>query len=228
MGNLGGLQSKSLVSCSVSSQDWWGRSHAALPSETLETIDVIAPPSCFRAAALLSPTPILLDLVSSPPTAPGSSCSQHFTIPMGRQEKIARSIVRAITNGSGAKRRSGNPLALLLALFSALFTLYQLALRKVRPADFANLRRKHWDVCDDAYVKSFQPDEGETNDEPLKSIGDMGFSGSVRHTKPPGCFSPLGAANLRYSRPSIPPPIRSISSSLSPAIPSTPSSPRTF
>jgi hypothetical protein len=60
-GQLGGLQSKSLVSCGVSSQGWWGRSYAALHLETFETIDVIAPPSCFssRAAALLSPTAIL-------------------------------------------------------------------------------------------------------------------------------------------------------------------------
>jgi hypothetical protein len=98
---------------------------------------------------------------------------------MGRQEKIARSVVRAIVKTNGAKRGPRNPLALLLALFSAFFSLYQLILRKIRPADFANLRRKHWSVGDEDYVRSFQNEEGEVAEESLKSIGDMGFSGSV-------------------------------------------------
>ncbi|KAL2022529.1 hypothetical protein VTK56DRAFT_5136 [Thermocarpiscus australiensis] len=98
---------------------------------------------------------------------------------MGRQEKIARSVVRAIVNTNATARRSSNPLALLLALFSTFFSLYELVLQKFRPADFANLRRKHWNVSDDDYVKSFQPDEGEPGKESLKAIGDMGFSGST-------------------------------------------------
>ncbi|KAK0630906.1 hypothetical protein B0T17DRAFT_234780 [Bombardia bombarda] len=100
---------------------------------------------------------------------------------MGRQEAIARSIALAITstNGNSANKRSQNLLATLLAFFSALFSLYQLALRKIRPADFANLRRNHWDVGDDDYADSFQPGEGAKKEEALSSIGDMGFSGST-------------------------------------------------
>ncbi|KAK4123113.1 SAICAR synthase-like protein [Parathielavia appendiculata] len=99
---------------------------------------------------------------------------------MGRQEKIARSIVHAIvkTNGANNKHSSG-PLGLLLALFSAFFSLYQLVLCKVRPADFANLRRNYWDVSDDDYTTSFRTDEGRAGGESLKAIGDMGFSGST-------------------------------------------------
>ena len=103
---------------------------------------------------------------------------------MGRQERIARSIVRAITNGK-KKHRSVSPLAWLLGLFSTLFAFYQFTLRKVRPADFANLRRSHWDISDDDYNKSFEPEEGKAAEEPLKSIGDMGLSGSVSpYSKP--------------------------------------------
>lgn len=99
---------------------------------------------------------------------------------MGRQDRIARSVVRAIVNGSGVGSRPANPVAWILAIFSAFFSFYQLVLRKIRPADFANLRRNHWDLSDDAYVSSFQPGEDENQEQALKAIGDMGFSGSVR------------------------------------------------
>ncbi|KAK0737163.1 hypothetical protein B0T21DRAFT_309928 [Apiosordaria backusii] len=96
---------------------------------------------------------------------------------MGRQERIARSIVHALVNGT--KKRSSNPLAVILAIFSAFFSLYQLLLIKIRPADFAKLRREHWDVSDNDYVDSFQPREGAKEEEGLTAIGDMGFSGST-------------------------------------------------
>lgn len=99
---------------------------------------------------------------------------------MSRQQRIARSIVCAVVKTTETEKPSSNPLVLLLALFSTVFSLYQLALRKVRPADFANLRRKHWDVSDEAYAKSFRPVEDGHANEALKPIGDMGFSGSVR------------------------------------------------
>jgi hypothetical protein len=97
---------------------------------------------------------------------------------MGRKEKIARSVVRAIikTNGTNKQR---SILARILAFFSLFFSLYQLLLRKIRPADFANLRRNHWDVTDDDYVQSFQAENGGPEEESLNAIGDMGFSGSV-------------------------------------------------
>lgn len=98
---------------------------------------------------------------------------------MGRQEYIARSVVRALTNGSGLEKRSQNALAWLLALFGAFFSLYQLALRKIRPADFSSLRREHWELSDRDYLDSFQTSESNNKEDVLKSIGDMGFSGSV-------------------------------------------------
>jgi hypothetical protein len=98
---------------------------------------------------------------------------------MGRQEKIARSVVRAIIKPSETKKPSSSPLALILALFSTFFSFYQLLLRKVRPADFSNLRRNHWDISDDAYVQSFGAEDDRAGEESLKAIGDMGFSGSV-------------------------------------------------
>ncbi|KAK0666914.1 hypothetical protein QBC41DRAFT_145028 [Cercophora samala] len=100
---------------------------------------------------------------------------------MGRQERVARSIVRAIirTNINGTKKKSSNPLGVLLAVFSAFFSLYQLLMRKIRPADFAKLRREYWDVSDDDYVDSFRPREGAKDEEALTAIGDMGFSGST-------------------------------------------------
>ncbi|ESA43440.1 SAICAR synthase-like protein [Neurospora crassa] len=102
---------------------------------------------------------------------------------MGRSKAIARSIARAITGTSGlAKRRSSNsnPLRLILSLFSLFFSIHQLILQKIRPADFANLRRNHWDVEDNDYYDSFQPpQDGDKPEESLTSIGDMGFSGST-------------------------------------------------
>ncbi|KAB5517536.1 hypothetical protein GE09DRAFT_567591 [Coniochaeta sp. 2T2.1] len=96
---------------------------------------------------------------------------------MGRQEAIARSIVLALINGT--QKRASSALAWILAFFSAFFSLYQLHFEKVRPADFANLRRNHWDCSDDAYLDSFQPGAGKKPEESLRPIGDMGFSGST-------------------------------------------------
>ncbi|KAM7219441.1 hypothetical protein V8F06_005175 [Rhypophila decipiens] len=105
---------------------------------------------------------------------------------MGRQESIARSLTQALTttngNGNGVGERSSrNLLGWILAFFSVFFSLYQLTLRKIRPAEFTKLRRDHWDVTDDAYVESFLPrEEGASKrEEALKAIGDMGFSGST-------------------------------------------------
>ncbi|KAH6849638.1 hypothetical protein B0I37DRAFT_93043 [Chaetomium sp. MPI-CAGE-AT-0009] len=98
---------------------------------------------------------------------------------MGRKEKIARSIVRAIVKTNGTNKQRSTLLARILAFFSVFFSLYQLLLRKIRPADFANLRRTHWDVTDDDYIQSFQAEDGVAEEEPLNAIGDMGFSGST-------------------------------------------------
>lgn len=124
----------------------------------------------------------LSDQEATPPSTgkPSWSGLERQLHIMGRQEKIARSVVRAITSSNGLDHRPRNPLAWILACFSLFFSLYQLALRKICPADFANLRRNHWDLSDDEYVGSFQqPGDDANQEQALKAIGDMGFSGSV-------------------------------------------------
>lgn len=96
---------------------------------------------------------------------------------MGRQEAIARSIVLSIL-GSFQNRANGG-LSYILSLFSVLFSLFQLPFQKIRPADFSNLRRNHWNLDDDAYLDSFRTGDGKKAEEALKPIGDMGYSGSV-------------------------------------------------
>lgn len=106
---------------------------------------------------------------------------------MGRQEAIARSIVLTLLNGT--QKRASNALAWLLASFTAFFSFYQLRFEKVRPADFANLRRNHWSVKDDDYLDSFRPETGKNAEDGMKAIGDMGFSGSVCDVALPRAFS---------------------------------------
>lgn len=101
---------------------------------------------------------------------------------MGRQQSIARSVTRAITGDKTIKTRR-TAIGVILALFSTLFALYELPLRKVKPVVFRNLRSDHWSLNDDDYIASFEPDtNGEGSDAsqiPLHAIGDMGFSGST-------------------------------------------------
>lgn len=96
---------------------------------------------------------------------------------MGRQELIARSVTVAIL--WGFQKRANDVLSNILFLISTFFSLYQLPFDKIRPADFSNLRRNHWNVSDDAYYDSFRPTGGKNAEEALKAIGDMGYSGSV-------------------------------------------------
>lgn len=96
---------------------------------------------------------------------------------MGRLEAIARSIVHTILNG--AKKRSRSPIAYILTLISTIFSLYQLPLHKHRPEVFTSLRQQHWQVDDDEYLASFRVDDGGKPEDALRSMGDMGFSGSV-------------------------------------------------
>lgn len=140
--------------------------------------------------------------------------SGHSQSKMGRQEAIARSIVLALI--SSTRKRSRSAWAWIIALFSAFFSLYQLRFEKVRPTDFANLRRNHWDVTDEAYLDSFLPAEGKKPEDSLKAIGDMGFSGSVcsHHLLPLPLFHNSLARMLifwyfisdilRYRRPEVP------------------------
>lgn len=97
---------------------------------------------------------------------------------MGRQEAIARSIVRAVLGS--AKNQSQSPLTYILTLFWSLFSFYQLPLHKIRPAVFSDLRQKNWELNDEDYISAFQAEggAGTKQEDALTSIGDMGFSGS--------------------------------------------------
>lgn len=97
---------------------------------------------------------------------------------MGRLEAIARSIVRTIVNG--VKKRSRSPIAFIISLFSTIFSFYELPLHKHRPAVFSELFQKYWNLDDEEYVASFRAEEGARPEDVLTSMGDMGFSGSVR------------------------------------------------
>ena len=141
---------------------------------------------------------------------------------MGRQEYIARSVVRALTNGSGLEKQSQSAIAWILSLFAAFFSLYQLALHKIRPADFASLRRDHWELSDQDYVDSFQSGEDSNKEEVLKSIGDMGFSGSASFLVL--YLSPTPATNAFLRRHFTPRPIKSTWSSQSRGTRSIPTS----
>jgi hypothetical protein len=97
------------------------------------------------------------------------------TIRMGRQKSIARSTAAPL---SGSNKLPHTKLGRLLAAFSALFSLYQLPLDKIRPDVFEKLRTDCWLVKDEDYAAAFRPDS-EGNAQALHPIGDMGFSGSV-------------------------------------------------
>ena len=119
---------------------------------------------------ILSISPRKTDTYSFLPRPPNTE-SRQCTTSMSRHDSIARSIVSAIRNGR--RNRSRSVLSLIFAILSSIFSFFQLNLQKIRPLYFANLRRNHWDVDDDAYIESFRSRDS------LKSIGDMGFSGSV-------------------------------------------------
>jgi hypothetical protein len=68
-----------------------------------------------------------------------------------------------------------------MATMSAFSSLYDLYLERFRLGDFANLRRNCWMVDDESYLESFRPTEDKKDlADILTSIGDLGFSGSVR------------------------------------------------
>lgn len=96
---------------------------------------------------------------------------------MGRLEAIARSIVRAIVNGP--KKRSHSPIALIIRLFSTIFSFYELPLHRHRTEVFTELCQDYWQLSDEEYVSSFRPDEGARPEDVLETMGDLGFSGSV-------------------------------------------------
>jgi hypothetical protein len=101
---------------------------------------------------------------------------------MGREKLVARSVIRALTRESDRERPQSWPSRVLAAL-SAFFAVFQLCLYQVNPDVFAKLRQEDWKLKDDDYVSSFSGGAGAEAEDTLHSIGDMGFSGSVRARK---------------------------------------------
>lgn len=98
---------------------------------------------------------------------------------MAAQDRVARSVVSAITR-KAEKPPARSLVSLVLGFLAVLFSLYQIPLRKVRPAWFAKLRHSYWDIQDEEYHGSFEPPDGEAPPEHvLNSMGDMGLSGST-------------------------------------------------
>ncbi|KAL0260346.1 hypothetical protein SLS55_004032 [Diplodia seriata] len=100
-----------------------------------------------------------------------------------RANRISRSILRAIfdpQNSSDADATAARPS--LLARILAFFALFQLVLTRFRAADFRKLRKDIWQLDGDEYRESFRL--ADRRGGALKSVGDLGYSGSTFFTTP--------------------------------------------
>lgn len=94
---------------------------------------------------------------------------------MGRRQRlISTSILRAIFHYKPAAKPAS-----LLARILAFFSVFYIALSKYRAETFRKLRNDIWEIDEDNYTESFRsPSKSKRTD--LISIGDLGYSGSVR------------------------------------------------
>lgn len=104
---------------------------------------------------------------------------------MDRQQAIARSIVAALDPGDTDGPKNQHSLGRLLSVITAFFTLCSLPLDKIGADKFRNLRKDHWKIDDTTYTRSFEPAGGKRAEEALQTVGDMGYSGSVRWATSP-------------------------------------------
>lgn len=98
---------------------------------------------------------------------------------MGRRQRlISTSILRAIfVTKPVSNDETAQPG--LLARLVAFFSIFQLTLARYRDQIFKKLRHEAWQIDEEEYVESFRsPSKGKRTD--LKSVGDLGYSGSVR------------------------------------------------
>lgn len=104
-------------------------------------------------------------------------------VKMGRRQRlISTSILRAIFV---TKPASNDEIAKpgLLARILAFFSIFQLTLARYRDQVFKKLRNESWQIEEEEYTESFRsPSKGKRTD--LKSVGDLGYSGSVRTQRP--------------------------------------------
>lgn len=77
----------------------------------------------------------------------------------------------------------------LLARILAFFSIFQLTLARYRDQIFKKLRNESWQIEEEEYTESFRsPSKAKRTD--LKSVGDLGYSGSVRSNMHSGCHTP--------------------------------------
>jgi hypothetical protein len=69
----------------------------------------------------------------------------------------------------------------LFARILAFFSIFQLTLARYRDQIFKNLRNEIWQIEEEEYIESFRSPSKEKRTD-LKSVGDLGYSGSVCRT----------------------------------------------
>jgi hypothetical protein len=90
---------------------------------------------------------------------------------MGRRDNlISKSILQAIFRDRKPSKRT------ILGRIFAFFTVFQLHLARYKDELFTRLRDKIWEMDEDEYRESFR---GQDVKGKLKSVGDLGYSGSV-------------------------------------------------
>jgi hypothetical protein len=87
-----------------------------------------------------------------------------------RDSRIAKSIVKALF--SVARRHS------FLARILAFFRVFDISLIRFRPDSFDKLQLV-WKIDKEQYLESFATEHG-ADGSMVKSVGDLGYSGSVR------------------------------------------------
>lgn len=114
-----------------------------------------------------------------------SDPTQTHGLKMGlRSNSISRAILRAIFNEGRDDDTDARPS--LLSRILTLFSLFSLALRRFRAADFRRLRKGAWQLDGDEYRESFRL--ADRRGGALKPVGDLGYSGSTFFTTPNAKF----------------------------------------
>ena len=111
---------------------------------------------------------------------------------MAPDKAISQSIQRGILAPSHARRRS--LFTRLIAFVFAFFALFQLRLTRRRNDLFRKLRNETWFIDEDGYERSFAQDDS------LKTVGRMGYSGSVSGRLDFEIERLTGSVFLRYIR----------------------------
>lgn len=131
---------------------------------------------------------------------------------MGRRQRlISTSILSAIfqTSKTGDRDKRISFLGRLFAFFSV----FSLALSRYRAELFKYLRNTIWEIEEEEYTESFRsPSKGKRTD--LISVGDLGYSGSVRPSPVSSSLRP----NIHLFRPFSLRPTRNFSSNRSLAL----------